>query len=339
MKRIITITLVAALVAGSALAYWRHAARAAETNGIPEIIFYAPADAKAIIYVDLAALRSSAFATQMNALGASQNPESEYLSFVQATGFDFARDLDRAALIVRQDSPGQVELAVAEGRFDQTKISAYALRSGKSERAGGADIYEVPQGAAGNPTAFTFLDKDRIALAQGQNAKAILASLLRTGRQSALDPEMQAHILRLAGSAVFAVGQISQLPENLAPGGMHSDQLDNLAHTVRWVGLGLRPEGEVLHLVVEAECVTPENANQLAGTADEFRALGQSTFSDPKTRSRVAPQIASLIDSLLNDLHISQDANRVRLTLDLTRDEIQQISQAAPGVPSPSKKP
>jgi hypothetical protein len=322
VKRILGILMIAVVVAATGVAYWRYGTHAAQSDVVPELLLYVPADAKVIVYLDAAALRSSAFAADLIALGPSQTPDREYLEFVQATGFDFSRDLDRVVMIIRQQTPAEVALAVAEGKFDRARITAYALRSGKAARANGADIFEIPQPSSGKNVALTFLDEGRIALAQGVGGRAALESLLQRGREASLVPAMRERIVRVSGSPIFAVGQLEKLPDNMAVGGVRSDQLNNMAQNIRWATLGLRPEGEVVQIAADGECDTPENAHQLAGTFDGLQLLAQSILSDPKTRARLAPQVVTLLDSVLRDLHVSQDGVRVRLTLQLTHTEL-----------------
>lgn len=332
MKRAITLALVGAVVVAAGLVYWRHTTGAAQEDGIPQLLNGVPADAKAIVYVDVAALRASAFVAELSALAPAQAPEREYQEFVKETGFDYSRDLDRVLLVVRQQPPAQVELALAEGRFDHGKIAAYALRTGKVTRANGAEIYEIPPAAGRNGMALTFLDASRIALAQGDAGRAALEKLAQNGEQAELDPGMRARIVRVAGSPVFAAARIEQVPENFAPGGIRSDQLTNLARNVRWVTLGLRPEGELLHAAAEGECDTPENARQLAGTFEGLRMLAQSMLNDPATRARLTPGAAKVLDELLRGLRVSQQDQRVRLLAELSREQLRDLlrGQSAP---------
>jgi hypothetical protein len=326
VKRPFLVVLLVAVAGTAGVVYWRYAATAAQDSGMPELLQYAPAGAHALVYVDLAALRDSAFASDLTALAPAQTPDREYLEFVQATGFDYARDLDRVLLVVRQQAPAQVELAIAEGRFDRGKIAAYALRTGKMERVNGAEIYEVPQSsAAGKNAALTFLAANRIALAQGARAREALGTVAQAGREGTLEPATRARVLRVSGSPVFAVARIDPVAENFAPGGLRSDQLNNLARNVRWVTLGLRPEGEVVHAAAEGECDTAENARQLAGTFDGLRMLGQSLLTDPATRARLTPQAAQVLEGLLGELRVTQDSQRVRLLLEFSREQLREL--------------
>ena len=111
-------------------------------------------------YIDVAALRALKNSPLAGLLGlTSPGPEAdqEYEEFVRQTGFDYTRDLDKAAIAFWPHSfavePGNGigenrVLAIADGRFDQQKIKAYALRTGKILPSTNPPVYEVP----GNPT-------------------------------------------------------------------------------------------------------------------------------------------------------------------------------------------
>ncbi len=334
MKRAIGILLLLAVVAVSVVIYWRYAISAAQSDAVPELLRYAPADAKALVYLDVAALRGSAFAADLAALGPAQKPDPEYLEFVKATGFDYSRDLDRVLFVVREVSPAQVGLALAEGRFDQAKIEAYAARSGKLARANGTDIYEIPQAASGEAIALAFFGTNRIVFAQGPAARARLDTFLQRVRQTTMDAEMHTRLLRVAGSPIFVTGQVDQLAAAAAARGLRSDQLNNLMGSMRWATLGIRPEGELLRVAADGECTTAENAHQLAGTLDGLQMLAQSVLNDPNTRAKLEPQVAALLDAALRDLRVSQDGSRVRLTLELTHDQLRDLLRTQPAAPS-----
>src|SRR5579862_8780461 len=57
-----------------------------------------PADSTSVVYVDLQELRASSFLKQILAWAPRPAADEEYTKFVQATGFDYERDLDRIAI-------------------------------------------------------------------------------------------------------------------------------------------------------------------------------------------------------------------------------------------------
>ena len=349
--------LLAAILTAAALYYGHRRSNAAQGVVLPELISLAPADASYLFYADLAALRSSPFLTHLLAPGPAAAQDREYAEFVRATGFDYARDLDRVVLALRPGLPGLGTVALAEGRFDREKISGYALRSGKLERQSGVKVYVVPAdvpaatraqspvrqapGAglnSGRVIAFAFLDPPssssgqahRIVLADGPSLGCLLAP---PKRGNALAPAMRERVSRVAGSALFGVGQVGPVPEHFSFGGIRSDQLANLVRSLRWFTLAAHPEGEHLRVTVEGECDTAESARQLAGTLDGLRLLGEAALADPGTRQRLEPQTAALLATLVRMLRVSRDdqgeRHSVRLTLDLTPEMLGSLAGAA----------
>src|ERR1700676_4201336 len=54
-----------------------------------------PSDASAIIFVDVAELRSAPFLAELFAWAPKPQTDPDYAQFVRETGFDYERDLDR----------------------------------------------------------------------------------------------------------------------------------------------------------------------------------------------------------------------------------------------------
>jgi hypothetical protein len=81
-----------------------------------------PPGASAVVSIDVAALRDSSFANELASLAPSSTQDPAYTEFVHATGFDYTRDLDRAALDLWPQTSATSVLALAQGRFDQAKI-------------------------------------------------------------------------------------------------------------------------------------------------------------------------------------------------------------------------
>lgn len=337
-KRAILILLVAAAVSASIVYYLRRGPTA-QTAGIPELISLAPADSAYLLYADLVTLRASPFLARLMALAPSPAADPEYAGFVRATGFDYTRDLDRMVFAARPSSTASLTIALAEGRFDHDKISGYALRTGKLERHSGAEVYVFPPGPSSRAMAFAFLAPNRVVLAEGPDSAAAVAALASHRAPSTFEPAMRERISRVADSAVFAVGQVGPVPENFAPGGMRSDQFTNLVRSLRRFTLAARPEGDRLRVIAEGECDTSENARQLAGTLDGLRTLAQVALADPKTRQRLDPETAALLDALLRDTQVSRDDQHVRLSLELTPEMVNRLPGAVPRKTPPSTQP
>ena len=174
---------------------------AADASPAPELLSEVPAGAPTLVYADLAAIRASAFYQQRPDQGPITLPDRDYADFVQSTGFDFEKDLDRVVIASWPSglaSEKKQTVVIADGRFDRRKIHDYALRKGKLDRQEGRDVFLFPSDnlSSGNPHAaishgqlsyvnqgnwnsVTFLNDHRIAIVEG----ASIAPLLGTSRR------------------------------------------------------------------------------------------------------------------------------------------------------------
>src|SRR5947208_15965475 len=125
--------------------------------------------------------------------------------------------------------------AVAEGRFDQQKISALARKSGTTERPGGREIFEVPESGGTKKITFVFLSNDRIALTDRPN----LGQILSAKKPSDEIAEWRARFERLAGSPMFAVirqeAAAGEAPCSQAPGGLRAPHLPAIVDQLGWL--------------------------------------------------------------------------------------------------------
>ena len=314
-QRILASALLGTAALGAVL-YFTYRSRAAQSGAMPELMTLAPADAPVLLYADVAALRAAPFFQRLLAAAPTPQMDPEYMEFIRETGFDYTRDLDRVLAIGWTGSSVSNGLVIAEGRFDRAKLSSYARRKGRVESHNGIEVYIEPlRGTrAGTTAAFAFLDDHRIAFGELSRLETLLTARDSSGPSAA----MRERVRRVAGSAVLVVAKADSLPQNVSAGGLRSDQLDNLTRSLRWVSLGARPEGDRLDMAVEGECDTPENAQQLAGTLDGLRMVGQAALADPQTQQRMDPQLVAWLDALLRVLNVSREDQRVRLTLQLT---------------------
>ncbi len=136
-----------------------------------------PSDASAVLFADLAELRRAPFATEFYRWIPSSQTDAEYAQFLRETGFDYERDLGRAAIAVIKNEKESKLFAVAEGRFDRQKIEAYASRSGTRENHGGREIFTVPLSDSARKISFAFLSKEEVALTDSGDLAAFLAPL------------------------------------------------------------------------------------------------------------------------------------------------------------------
>jgi hypothetical protein len=311
--------LVCLAVAGGGLYLYRlHRPLAGSSAGTnPDIMKLLPADAPAVAYIDVAALRklqNSPLAALLGLAGASPETDRDYQNFVSGTGFDYTRDLDRVAIAFWPSATQASEnraIVFADGRFDRQKIKAYALRTGKLVTSGTQSIYEIP---GDTPVAFEFLSATRIELASGTGSEQLLAA----ANPSPRDPAMQSRIDRVAGAPIFAVARTDNLPASFYDNLRSAPQFESLARSVRGLTLAGQPDGEVIHVTLDAECDSMTNALGLATVVDGLRLIGSMALSDPKTRSQMTKEQGAFLTALLAQVKVTHQDKWVRLTLDVT---------------------
>jgi hypothetical protein len=305
----------------------------------PDLLSQLPADAPVVVYIDAANLRALQNSPLAAALGlATPGPQADrdYANFVRDTGFDYTRDLDHAAIAVWPASFGTPDnflgedrvLAIADGRFDEQKIKAYALRTGKEISRTLQSVYEVP----GNPpVSLTFLSPTRIALAGGRNATDLLARVNpNASSASSRGPAMQSRIQRVAGAPMFAVARTDRLPQSIYAPLHNSSQLEQIARSVQAITLAGQPDRDNLKITIDAECDALKNAVQLAFLLETGKMAGSMALSDPRTRRQMTKEQFAFVEALINRATINHQNKVVRITLEITPDML----AAAPAPPS-----
>jgi hypothetical protein len=304
----------------------------------PGILSQLPADAPVVAYIDAANLRALQNSPLAAALGlATPGPQADrdYANFVRATGFDYTRDLDHAAIAFWPSnfgtSPKDIDanraLVIADGRFDQQKISGYTQR-GAVATTGGESITTVP----GNPTvSFEFLSPTRIALASGNDMLVPLEKIL-LGHFGTRDPSMQSRIQRVAGAPMFAVARTDRLPQSIYAPLHNSPQLEQIARSVQAITLAGQPDRNNLRITIDAECDALKNTVQLAFLLETGKMAGSMALSDPRTRSQLTKEQFTFVAALVNRATINHQNKVVRITLEITPDML----AAAPAPPKPA---
>jgi hypothetical protein len=322
---------VAAIAGAIYLHHLRRPLPAASSGPSPGILDELPSDAPAIAYMDVAALRklqNSPFTGLLGltgtvpSQGGGQKTDRDYAQFVRDTGFDYTRDLDQAAIAfwpndlspsanAAGDNPA---LAIAEGRFDQHKITSYALYvGGRMETVGAHTRYIVP----GNPTvAFEFLSSTRIVIASGKNSPDLLNLPVRTSP----DPAMQARVKRVAGAPIFGVARTDHLPASFYADFKNSPQLDTLVRSVQGLSLSGQPEGDQIQLALDAECDSMTHSIEISTLLDGFRLIGSMSLSDPNVRrqEQMTREQAAFLQALIKQAEVSHQDRWVRISLDIT---------------------
>jgi hypothetical protein len=314
-----------AVIAGAL--YFRHLRRplppliGASASAPPDLMSQLPPSAPVVAYIDVGALRklqNSPLAAMLGLVGANPKEDRDYQQFVSGTGFDYARDLDTAAVAiwpVALLTPGgglgtNQALAVADGRFDQEKIKSYSLQTGHVTALDGQPVYIVP----GNPpVAIRFLSPTRIQLSTSETLKV-------PGPQptAAQNDGMRARIKRVAGAPIFAAARTDTLPPNFYDNFKNAPQLESLARSVKGLTFAGQPQGDRIDLALDAECDSLPHAAELATLIDTFRIFGSMALSDSKTRRQMTKEQAAFLTELASKVKVTHQDHWVRLTLSMT---------------------
>jgi len=345
MKKRTRIGLAAALIVLSASAFFVYR-KWSVGNGSAreESLALMPTDASSVLFVDFSELRQAPFVAQLYAWAPKPQADADYAQFVKETGFDYERDLNRAAIAVLKHGQDSTLFTVLDGKFDRQKISACALKDGSSAKAGGLEIFSVPITGAARKISFTFLKSERIAVTNGPHLGALLNAKSQPGDAS----EWRARFERLAGSPVFAVfRQDAAIGSSLAaqaPGGLRSPQLSTLLDQLRWITLAGKPENNLLHVVAEGECTADETARQLVDVMNGVVILAEGGLNDVRTRQQIDPAMREAYLELLKSADVSKidrgDTKSVRLVFEITPTFLDAARKAPPVIPdsTPNKR-
>lgn len=298
----------------------------------PSLISLLPTQAPYVVYADLDALRKSEFLARLVAIAPTQQEDPEYTEFVRETGFDYTRDLDRVAIAIFPGSPNAKVVALAEGRFDQQKITAYALRTGKTVQREGRTTYIVPASTTGEEVTVNFLAPNRIELI----SEAVGTPPDPPAASPKSDPEMQERVSRVAGSAIFAVARTDAAPKGVTLGTVRLDDIESALKGVQWITLAGVPEGQNLRVVLEGECDSITGALNLDLTLGGFRIIGRAAMAAPSTRKQFTPKGADALTKLLSLVDISHTGKIVRVMVAFTPDLLDGLAAPPPHKPTPA---
>jgi hypothetical protein len=305
-----------------------------------ELLRNLPADSTSVVYLDLQELRSSVFLSQILAWAPRPQMEEEYGKFVQATGFDYERDLGRVGIAFSGSAQSPKTMAVAEGKFDRKKIESYSAHFGTLKTANGKTIYAVSLSNPPRTAYFTFLRDDQVAICNDASC------FFQASGRSLNSEEWREHFLRMAGTPLFAVmRQDSQLLTGLSertPGGYRSPQLATLLGQLQWVSVGAKPEGDQLRVVADGETSNETVVRQLNDMFGGLLILAQAGLDDPKSRKQLDPKLREAYAGLLKSAEVQKldrgTSKSVRLIFEITPQLLESAKSASAADP-PEKAP
>ena len=303
-----------------------------------EVLSLLPPDTSAAGFLDLQQLRNSPFLAEVMLWAPRPAPESDYAQFIQSTGFDYERDLDRLAVALNRQSGTDSIFAVAEGRFDRKRIDAYAARFASLKTADGRTLFAVPINGSERKAYFTFLRDDRIAWTND-------SSYFFQDPPHGDAQEWRDHFSRVAGTPLFVVLRQEAVSAEVlaqAPGGFRSPQLAALLSQLQWITISGKPDGNILRVVIDGETVTETTARQLKELLSGLVVLAQMGLNDVKTRKQLDPDLRQGYLDLLQSADIQQvdrgTSKSVRVILDVTPKILQAPRKAASAADPPATK-
>lgn len=317
------LVVVGGLVLVGAAVYLAYRSRPQQRFQLGQVagLAWLPAEAGLVGSVDLAALRQQAWLLEMMRRATGEVKEApDYQAFVEATGFDYSRDLDHFWLGVFGSSEQPRLTGVAEGRFARVKILDYARRQGAvPRRHQNIDIYEVPPAPPHSPPrssrapaeepsgrgfAFAFLDDSHLAFASDAERVAMIVDCW-LGKSPAVlaDGARRAELERLAaGKQAWVVDE----PAKWKPPFFHAAESGQpLAAIVVKIALGLRVSGQGVELAGEARCREPAQAERLRDNLNAMVLLGRMALSRQRNEN------AQALAQALADLTLTQQGDTV----------------------------
>ena len=342
MKKKVGAGLALAVVTLAAIVSWGYQHWRGSNNDRDELLLLVPASASAVVYLDLQALRNSPFLTGLYAWAPRPSVDSDYAEFVQATGFNYERDLDNVAIGIWNTAKEISFFALADGRFDKKKITTYAIESGTRTIERGREIYSVTMSGSTRKISFAFMKNDRVAITDQPE----LSKILLENQKDVDAADWRSRFGRLGGSPIFGVlrqeaGAGSALAAQ-APSGLRSPQLSALLNQLQWITLAGKPQGDRLEVVIEGESSAETTAQQLADLLNGILVLAQAGLNDSKTRKELDPAARDAYLELVRGADVSRidrgEAKSVRLVFEVT-PKLLQVSQTAPVKPVPAQPP
>ncbi|MGH9803650.1 MAG: hypothetical protein ACRD4D_00635 [Candidatus Acidiferrales bacterium] len=294
-----------------------------------------PAEAAAVGAVDLEAVgQQQWFLQALRTATEGVAEDADYRGFVDATGFDYARDLDRLWFAAFAENGKARVAGVAEGRFAPGKIIAYARHQGAtSSRYQNLVAYEWRRAsAAGQPErrfAFAFLEDSRLAFAaDAALLNRIIDCWLGRAPSVAADEKRRAELARLAaGQHAWVVLD----PARWSPGasGLSAGQSD-FTSVLTQASLGLRVTERQAELAAEARCHQPQACERLR---DNLRIMA---LAARVALSRERNETSRALSDALSGLSVDVREGTLEARLAVPPQTLAALLRAAPGaVPQP----
>ena len=284
--------------------------------------------ADGFVYVDLKWMRYTDVAKKLPEVA----HDPDYEQFIQATGFQFERDLQEAALAIHYPSPqtgGETRFSwVFVARIDGDRLRNYLAKLASSvETYRAIDIYNIP--LENRVLRVAVLGSDTVA-ASNVNDPQVIRDIIGRSRKVA-SPFGGPALLRQwykhvpLGSLAWAIFKLNSSDGQPSAVGPVISNPATAVVSVRYVPL----VGEV-HLKGEAFSQSEEAADQLTGQVTTFLAIFHSAEISVSGQTP-DPDIRKALDSL----KVEQHKDRTVLTATLSSALLRKMVAGAPGQLAP----
>jgi hypothetical protein len=281
------VTLTALLCGAAAAAViWYRSAHAWNAARMIQSLPAAPA---LTLYFNVDQMRDSGLLDLL--AGSKTAEEPDYKAFVEATGFDYRKDLDAVAA----SFPNNDVYMVVRGRFDWQRLSGYARAQ---HGFCGNDACSMPASESNRYISFRKLSSDMLALGISGEMQGAGRIVVDQGQRSAAIPETAVWIS--APPSVFR--NASGLP---AGSQSFLDPLGDAKQSVFTIGpAALGPAGG-LEIRLDVTCASAAAATDLAQQFNSTTTLLRSMIE----REHMTPNPADLSGVLVGGRFTSKDAH------------------------------
>jgi len=278
--------------------------------------------------VDLTAIREHSWFTALQA-ESPQEEDPDYREFVDSTGFDYTRDLDRLWVGVFGPSKEPFVAGLAEGRFSREKIIAHAEKyGGELEEYRGAEIYHIDQPLRMDDPAltenvrsfaFAFLSETRLAFGtDAERVRMVLDVIAGEAPSVTSDPERRARLeASAAASQLWVADDISRwTPPRFSSAGQ-------TLQIIREFGAGMQVGEQDITIRISLICGNSEQAESLY-TNLKLALLGARFFLGSPT-----DPLVHALGKLLNQIELYSAGTGVEAVLNLTSAQVSELLKAA----------
>ena len=257
---ILVVALLVIAVAGTVIGLRLTSGPKLDSAGLAS---YMPERDAATLYIDVAALRSSGILDKL--VGSTVGEEVEYKTFVQQTGFDYKRDLDR----LMANSAEGTHYFLLDGRFEWDKLKSYATAQGGSCDG---EFCSVKGTTPGRIISFYPVSKNLMALASSLNEKAAREISARTPTKPAFQAPAKPLWLHIPASTLHR-------QTDLPPG---TKLFTRALEPAERVVFSLGPQGEKFELLMDVKCRTTEDAAVMKSQFEQLTKILQAFISREK---------------------------------------------------------